>query len=195
MSFYSQLYIVTNGRVKWAVGRVLTRGWCNDSFLCAGEGSDREMGFINSEPALQEFMPHSLDAADNTPPPAGDTRPHVTRDPWHATLLQGTAGTGPWTAWWRACPRWPWCRCTSSTPGWRRRSPHGNKCKVGLSLGSAAVFSRARNKPSRRFQNHNPGWKWLLPLSHWRLFRQNAIYMVSRNYITNAKVSSDGWVD
>ena len=39
------------------------------------------MGFINSEPALQEFMPHSLDAADNTPPPAGDTRPHVTRDP------------------------------------------------------------------------------------------------------------------
>ena len=25
LSFYSQLYIVTNGRVKWAVGRVLTR--------------------------------------------------------------------------------------------------------------------------------------------------------------------------
>ena len=48
--------------------------------MCAGEGSDREMGFISSEPALQEFMPHSLDTADNTPPPAGDTRPHATRD-------------------------------------------------------------------------------------------------------------------
>ena len=36
-----------------------------------GEGSDREMGFINSEPSLQEFMPHQLD--DNTPPPTGTT--------------------------------------------------------------------------------------------------------------------------
>merc|ERR1719205_422064 len=35
------------------------------------EGSEREMGFINSEPSLQEFMPHQLDSADNTPPPTG----------------------------------------------------------------------------------------------------------------------------
>ena len=31
------------------------------------------MGFINSEPSLQEFMPHQLDSADNTPPPTGIT--------------------------------------------------------------------------------------------------------------------------
>ena len=67
--------------------------WCNDGFLLdqglrptwaaiirwqivdqgrvTGEGSEREMGFINSEPSLQEFMPHQLDSADNTPPPTG----------------------------------------------------------------------------------------------------------------------------
>ena len=66
--------------------------WCNDGFLpdqglrptraaiwwqivdqsrVTGEGSEREMGFINSEPSLQEFMPHQLDSADNTPPPTG----------------------------------------------------------------------------------------------------------------------------
>ena len=33
-----------------------------------------------------------------------------------------------WTAWgWRGCPPWRWCPCTSSIPGWRRRSLHGNK--------------------------------------------------------------------
>ena len=36
-----------------------------------GEGSDREMGYISSEPSLQEFMPHQLDDMDNTPPPTG----------------------------------------------------------------------------------------------------------------------------
>ena len=42
-----------------------------DQGRVTGEGSEREMGFINSEPSLQEFMPHQLDSADNTPPPTG----------------------------------------------------------------------------------------------------------------------------
>ena len=42
-----------------------------DQSCVAGEGSEREMGFISSEPSLQEFMPHQLDSADNTPPPTG----------------------------------------------------------------------------------------------------------------------------
>ena len=39
---------------------------------CAGEGSEREMGYISSEPSLQEFIPHQMDP-DNTPPPTGNT--------------------------------------------------------------------------------------------------------------------------
>ena len=35
-----------------------------------GEGSEREMGYISSEPSLQEFIPHQIDP-DNTPPPTG----------------------------------------------------------------------------------------------------------------------------
>ena len=78
---------------EWSgqLGRVLTG---NDSVLCAGEGSDREMGFISSEPALQEFMPHSLDTADNTPPPSGDTRPHATRDTWHCCRVRRARAHG-----------------------------------------------------------------------------------------------------
>ena len=39
-------------------------------YLAGGEGSDREMGYISSEPSLQEFIPHQMDP-DNTPPPTG----------------------------------------------------------------------------------------------------------------------------
>ena len=37
-----------------------------------GPEHNREIGFINSEPALQEFMPHQLE--ENTPPPPGKNR-------------------------------------------------------------------------------------------------------------------------
>ena len=40
--------------------------------LCvSGEGSEREMGYISSEPSLQEFMPHQIDDIDNTTPTSG----------------------------------------------------------------------------------------------------------------------------
>ena len=41
-----------------------------------GPEHDREIGFINSEPTLQEFMPHQLE--ENTPPPPGNVG-HSTR--------------------------------------------------------------------------------------------------------------------
>ena len=41
-------------------------------YLAGGEGSEREMGYISSEPSLQEFIPHQMDP-DNTPPPTGNT--------------------------------------------------------------------------------------------------------------------------
>ena len=55
-------------RPTWAA---IIRWQIVDQGRVTGEGSEREMGFINSEPSLQEFMPHQLDSADNTPPPTG----------------------------------------------------------------------------------------------------------------------------
>ena len=44
-------------------------GYEDQKSYIGGQEHDREIGFINSEPALQEFLPHQLE--ENTPPPPG----------------------------------------------------------------------------------------------------------------------------
>ena len=90
----------------------------------AGEGSEREMGYISSEPSLQEFIPHQMDQ-DNTPPPTGNYVVIIIIV--IIIITQVMRATEVLTTWqWRGCHRWRWCPCMSNTPGWRRRNPRGS---------------------------------------------------------------------
>ena len=63
-------------------------------YLAGGEGSDREMGYISSEPSLQEFIPHQMDP-DNTPPPTGYHYHHHHCNPHHH-ITQAMRPTEVW---------------------------------------------------------------------------------------------------
>ena len=70
-----------------------------------GEGSEREMGYISSEPSLQEFIPHQMDA-ENTPPPTGIAVIIITII--IIIIIQAMAATEVWTGYqWRVCLHWP----------------------------------------------------------------------------------------